>query len=151
MLQAQYLLLLNLKDTAAIGGENIETKEKTMFKTLDMMKKGDQKGFTLIELLIVIAIIAILAAIAIPQYSQYRLNAAKSTAVSQLGICASEASAIFANNGSNAQLPCTVGSTAGWVQVNSTDGNITTDGGTYTVSGMPVSTCAVTNNVINCP
>jgi type IV pilus assembly protein PilA len=121
-----------------------------MFKTLDKMR-SDQKGFTLIELLIVIAIIAILAAIAIPQYSQYRLNAAKSTAMSQLTICASEASAVFANNGSNLPYGCVVGSTAATVTVNVTDGAITFAPAAFTVSGMPITTCTVTNNIINCP
>jgi prepilin-type N-terminal cleavage/methylation domain-containing protein len=43
-----------------------------------------EKGFTLIELMVVIAIIAILAAIAIPQYSQYVINAKTTHAKSNL-------------------------------------------------------------------
>jgi type IV pilus assembly protein PilA len=149
--QARQLLLLILKDTAAIGGENIATKENTMFKTLAMMKKGDQKGFTLIELLIVIAIIAILAAIAIPQYAQYRLKAAQSAAQSQLSVCATEAAAIYANAGTNAAFACTVGTTAATVTVSTADGSITIAPLAYTVSGQPV-TCAVTaQGVISCP
>lgn len=123
-----------------------------MFKTLDMMKKGNQKGFTLIELLIVIAIIAILAAIAIPQYSQYRLNAAKSSAVSQLTICSSEQAAIFANNGNNAAFPCTVGITAGTTTLDANNGVVGITGGPYNISGTSVGTCTVSaSNVISCP
>jgi type IV pilus assembly protein PilA len=127
-----------------------QQRRTPMFKTLDMMKKRDQRGFTLIELLIVIAIIAILAAIAIPQYAQYRLNAAKATASSQLMVCATEASAIYANAGTNAAFPCTVGSTGANVTLNTVDGSIGIAPLTYTVSGQNV-TCTVTNGIIACP
>ncbi len=113
--------------------------ENKMFKTLDMMKKRDQRGFTLIELLIVIAIIAILAAIAIPQYAQYRQKAAAANVQSALSSCASEANAQYADNGALSYTTCQVGAAVITLTVSATDGSLTGVAGTYTVNGLSVT------------
>jgi type IV pilus assembly protein PilA len=132
-----------------MGGKNTATKEKTMFKTLDMMKKSDQKGFTLIELLIVIAIIAILAAIAIPQYAQYRQKAVAANVVSQLTTCATELSALFANNPATVTRVCD-GLTTQTLTMDPLTGLISGMTTPVTPTGGGSAACTYTNNVFQC-
>ncbi|MDI6801493.1 MAG: prepilin-type N-terminal cleavage/methylation domain-containing protein [Thermodesulfovibrionales bacterium] len=116
-----------------------------MFKTIAKMKARDERGFTLIELLIVVAILAILAAIAIPQFTQYRLKAAKSACASGVANCISQAAAAYADAGTTGDTTC-----AGY------DGNavINVDANgviTMTADGCSVSACTYASTQVQCP
>ena len=119
-----------------------------MFKTLDMMKKRDQRGFTLIELLIVIAIIAILAAIAIPQYAQYRQKATAANAVSAVTICATELSALYANDPT--VLTKTCDGTDVSTNLDAATGAVSLSAATVNLADGSNATCSITNNVTTC-
>lgn len=74
-----------------------------MLRTIQKMKRGDERGFTLIELLIVVAIIGILAAIAIPQFSKYRAKSYNASSVSDAKNLKTDMEAYYAEHDSYPQ------------------------------------------------
>jgi len=108
----------------------------------------NEKGFTLIELMIVVAIIGILAAIAIPQFSNYRIKAFNSAAVSDLHTARLAEEAVFADYQSYGASVATGSFTIATAKAASKDGaKITTSGFVATTTAGQAAPITISKDV----